>query len=99
MSTTQARDVPELLEEGEAAGEEFVEVACGSRHTVGLTASGRAFAWGWDKHGQCGGPPPAAAAAEEQVVRAPRPLRLEGASRVGRVFASRWATILVANTS
>jgi hypothetical protein len=30
-----------------------LQVACGSRHTAVLTASGRVFCWGLNKHGQC----------------------------------------------
>lgn len=30
-----------------------VQVACGSRHTVALSASGEVFAFGWNGYGQC----------------------------------------------
>ncbi|KAJ2491708.1 alpha tubulin suppressor [Coemansia sp. RSA 2050] len=32
------------------------DIACGSSHTVALTASGSVFMWGWNEHGNAGDP-------------------------------------------
>jgi hypothetical protein len=41
------------LSHARSAGNCCMQVSCGSRHTVALTATGRVFAWGLNKHGQC----------------------------------------------
>lgn len=45
---------PKLLEAPSLAGENVAKVAAGSRHTLLLTASGKAFACGWGAFGQLG---------------------------------------------
>ena len=43
------------MEAAELAQESVTKVAAGSRHTLVLCASGRAFAFGWGELGQLGG--------------------------------------------
>ncbi|KAJ1927231.1 alpha tubulin suppressor [Tieghemiomyces parasiticus] len=35
-------------------GDPIVDVACGSEHSLALTAGGQCWAWGWNEHGNCG---------------------------------------------
>lgn len=41
-------------------GDEFVDIAAGSRHSLGLLKSGEIIGWGWNPWGQCDAPPPPA---------------------------------------
>lgn len=43
------------MEDAALAEESVTKVAAGSRHTLALCASGKAFAWGWGAFGQLGG--------------------------------------------
>ena len=46
--------VPAAVDMTALSGERFVSIAAGGFHTCGLTASGNAFCWGDDDHGQLG---------------------------------------------
>lgn len=43
---------PRLIDAPLLGDELSVAVACGARHSVVLTGSGKIFAWGWNKYGQ-----------------------------------------------
>nr|XP_024364805.1 ultraviolet-B receptor UVR8-like isoform X2 [Physcomitrium patens] len=45
---------PRLIDAPLLGDELSVAVACGARHSVVLTGSGKIFAWGWNKYGQLG---------------------------------------------
>jgi alpha-tubulin suppressor-like RCC1 family protein len=45
---------PRLIDAPLLEDESCVAVACGARHSVVLTGSGKIFAWGWNKYGQLG---------------------------------------------
>eukprot|EP00884_Botryococcus_braunii_P023427 jgi/Botrbrau1/9769/Bobra.85_1s0017.2 len=53
----QSSCLPQLVEEALLDQEHIVKVCCGARHTLVLTQSGKAFAWGWGGYGQLGLPP------------------------------------------
>jgi alpha-tubulin suppressor-like RCC1 family protein len=49
-----AETSPRLVDAPLLEDETSVAVACGARHSVVLTGSGKIFAWGWNKYGQLG---------------------------------------------
>ncbi|KAG0584600.1 hypothetical protein KC19_3G221400 [Ceratodon purpureus] len=49
-----AEMTPRLIDAPLLEDESSVAVACGARHSVVLTGSGKIFAWGWNKYGQLG---------------------------------------------
>ena len=85
---THTRAQPVLLETPALASESVVKVAAGARHSVALTATGRAFAWGFGHFGQLGTGAYASAAA-------PQPVALPPATKVVDVAAGWWHTLLL----
>ncbi|CCW70188.1 unnamed protein product [Phytomonas sp. Hart1] len=70
---------------------DIVEVACGSFHTVFLTADGRAYACGDNQAGQCG-------AVGVFAVVFPQPLRVPGGRAVVHAACGRLHTLLLLTT-
>lgn len=51
-SYSDLRVIPTL--EPTRIGEQVVSIAAGGHHSIAVTASGRVFAWGFNRYGQCG---------------------------------------------
>ena len=71
------------------AGVPVVDLAAGGGHAACATATGEAWAWGRDEHGQCGG----LIKGEDHQV--PTRVRLPARARVDRVAAGRAHTVFL----
>lgn len=79
---------PKLLESPLLDSEHVVKVACGARHTLLLTKSGTAFAFGHNKFGALG----TGSFADAQ---SPAPVVVPAGKQVVDVAAGWWHTLLV----
>uniref|UniRef100_A0A061QUD9 Regulator of chromosome condensation family protein isoform 1 n=1 Tax=Tetraselmis sp. GSL018 TaxID=582737 RepID=A0A061QUD9_9CHLO len=78
---------PALVEGRELDEEHVRKVACGSRHTVALCTSGRAYGWGWNEHGQLGLGRSSACQGSASLINVPL--------TVSDVACGQWHTLLV----
>ncbi|PRW59723.1 ultraviolet-B receptor UVR8-like isoform X2 [Chlorella sorokiniana] len=79
---------PKLVEDAALASETVTKAAAGSRHTLVLCASGRAFAFGWGAFGQLG-TGKFASAARPQAVAVP------GGAQVADLAAGWWHSLFL----
>jgi alpha-tubulin suppressor-like RCC1 family protein len=79
---------PKLLEAAALVNDSVVKVAAGSRHTLLLCASGKAFACGWGPFGQLGTGGFASA-------RTPQPVAVPAGSRVVDLAAGWWHSLFL----
>ncbi len=69
-----------------------VDVGCGSRHTVVLTAGNELWGFGWNKYGQLG---LGHMLAKDSVQKVPTPKAISAKSTVKRLCCGDWGTVLV----
>ncbi|CAH1782752.1 unnamed protein product [Owenia fusiformis] len=77
---------PTLIETNEEIN--FVTVACGSRHTVGLTDLGDVYTWGWNQHGQLGH-------GDRNTRYCPTKVEFFNEHMVCQIFAGAWNTVVI----
>lgn len=76
------------MEAASLSGESVTKVAAGSRHTLALCASGKAYAWGWGAFGQLGGGSFASA-------RTPQAVAVPQGAKVADVAAGWWHSLIL----
>lgn len=79
---------PKLLEAPALAEESVVKVAAGSRHTLLLTTSGKAFACGWGAFGQLG-------TSKFASSRTPAAVAVPAGAKVTDVAAGWWHSLIL----
>ena len=79
---------PKLVEDAALASETVTKVAAGSRHTLALCASGRAFAFGWGAFGQLGSGKFASA-------RRPQAVAVPAGAQVADLAAGWWHSLFL----
>ncbi|KAL4458425.1 hypothetical protein ABPG75_013290 [Micractinium tetrahymenae] len=79
---------PKLVESPALAGESVTKVAAGSRHTLLLTSSGKAFACGWGAFGQLG-------TGKFGSSRAPAAVAVPAGAKVADVAAGWWHSLIL----
>jgi alpha-tubulin suppressor-like RCC1 family protein len=79
---------PQLLEDAALASESVVKVAAGSRHSLLLCASGKAYACGWGSFGQLG-------TGRFASSRTPAAVAVPAGAKVVDVAAGWWHSLIV----
>ncbi len=79
-----------------SAESKVVDVGCGSRHTVVLTAGNELWGFGWNKYGQLG---LGNLLARDSVQKVPLPKAVTARSRVKMLRCGDWGTVLVVNNN
>jgi len=77
---------PKLVEDAALASETVTKVAAGSRHTLVLCATGRAFAFGWGAFGQLG-------SGQFASARRPQAVAVPGGAQVADLAAGWWHSL------
>ncbi len=83
---------PKLVESPLLDDADVTKVACGARHTLVLTAGGRALAWGHNKFGALG-------VGSFEAVCSPREVAVPAGRRVVDVAAGWWHSLLLVELS
>jgi alpha-tubulin suppressor-like RCC1 family protein len=67
----------------------FVQIACGSRHSMAITDQGHLWAWGWNKYGQCALP------TSVESANAPTRVSLPSTGKAVAIKCKYWASLVM----